>query len=569
MMTKWGEALDKTNVLPEYPRPQMVRNSFHNLNGVWRCAFTDTAEQPAAFDTEILVPFSPEAPLSGVNRFLKPEEFLWYCRSFSLPTQPGVRTLLHFGAVDQCASVWLNGVPVGEHVGGYLPFTCDVTDALAAENTLVVRVTDASDTSYHSRGKQKIERGGIWYTPQSGIWQTVWIEQVPETYISALTITPLYDAAAVEITVQSAADAPCRVTFAGAEYAGVTNAPIRIPVPDFIAWSPENPHLYDFSASLFDDAVTSYFAMRKFSTGPDESGVPRLMLNNRPYFHTGVLDQGYWPDGLYTAPADEAMVYDISLMKQLGFNMLRKHIKIEPLRYYYHCDRLGMLVWQDMINGGGTYRTWTISAPLVLGNSHPDNDYAYFARADARGRAQYREELTDMVTLLANCPCIAMWVPFNEAWGQFDAANITAMLRTLDATRTIDHASGWHDQGVSDVKSLHVYFKPYRFHKDRLGRAVVLSEFGGYTLHLPEHSLSQRAYGYRPYKSAGALQSGFLNLYEKQILPAKSKGLAAAVYTQLSDVEDETNGFVTYDRQVIKMEPDAVRAINERLTKEQ
>ena len=569
MKTVWGEALDANKVLQEYPRPQMVRTSYVNLNGVWDCAFTETAEQPDTFDQTILVPFSPECELSGVGRVLKPDEFLWYRRTFALPPEAGMRTLIHFGAVDQFASVWVNGENVGEHAGGYLPFALDITSALTeGENTLVVRVRDESDASYHSRGKQKTARGGIWYTPQSGIWQTVWCERVPETYIARLTVTPDYDGAAVEITVHSAADETCAVRFALAEYAGRTNAPIRVPVPDFTPWSPEQPHLYAFSASLGGDTVESYFAMRKFSMEQDDAGGPRLFLNGRPYFHTGELDQGYWSDGMYTAPSDEALIYDIELMKRMGFNMLRKHIKVEPLRWYYHCDRLGMLVWQDMINGGGQYKAWSISSPLFLGNAHSDGDYRYFAREDERGRAEYREELAGMMELLYNCPCIAMWVPFNEGWGQFDSRGIVTMMRLLDQTRTIDHASGWHDQGISDVKSYHVYFKPYRFRPDKRGRAVALTEFGGYTLHLPDHSFHAKAFGYRPYHEEEGLRKGFTRLYERQVIAAKAKGLAAAVYTQVSDVEDETNGFVTYDRKVVKMDVSAVAAINARLRDE-
>jgi len=306
--------------------------------------------------------------------------------------------------------------------------------------------------------------------------------------------------------------------------------------------------------------------MRKFSMERDAEGTPRLFLNNEPYFHNGVLDQGYWPDGLYTAPSDEAMVYDITLMKELGFNTLRKHIKIEPLRWYYHCDRLGMLVWQDMVNGGGIYDKAAISLPLIFGNAHRDSDYAYFAREEVRGREAYARELSETVMLLYNTPCVAMWVPFNEGWGQFEANQAVEAIRMLDDTRTIDHASGWHDQKGGDVKSLHVYYKPYRFSKDTLGRAVVLSEFGGYSQHIAEHSFSQKEFGYKRFKTADALVSAFEKLYQREVIPAKAKGLSAAIYTQLSDVEQETNGFVTYDREIVKMEANRVLAINTALS---
>ncbi len=567
MKTVWGERLDAADVLTEYPRPQMVRESYVNLNGLWEYAITRQGDAPpAAYDGQILVPFSPECELSGVQRMVTPDDWLWYRRTFSLKQAADCRTLLHFGAVDQSAEVFLNGVSVGWHAGGYLPFTLDISAHVRAENTLVVRVKDVSDTAHYARGKQRIARGGIWYTPQSGIWQTVWLEEVPSQYIRALRITPLFDESAAEVTVLSDAAMSCVVTFDGAAYAGVANAPIRVPVPQMIPWSPEVPHLYPFRASMGQDAVDSYFAMRKFSVERDESGVPRLFLNNRPYFHNGVLDQGYWSDGMYTAPHDEALAYDIRLMKAMGFNMLRKHIKIEPLRWYYHCDRLGMLVWQDMVNGGGSYRPLTISAPLVLNNAHSDRDYRCFARADDAGRAMYRAELRETVELLYNCPCIAMWVPFNEGWGQFDALEATETIRQLDGTRTVDHASGWHDQGGGDVHSRHVYFVKYRFRPDRRGRAVVLSEFGGYGYRVEGHCFSEKTFGYKRAVTAEQLLNDYKKLYETQIIPAKEQGLAAAVYTQLSDVEDETNGFVTYDRRVEKLPTEAVAALNRRLS---
>ena len=313
--------------------------------------------------------------------------------------------------------------------------------------------------------------------------------------------------------------------------------------------------------TLGDDTVRSYFAMRTVGTGKDAAGHPCLLLNGQPYFHHGVLDQGYWPDGLYTAPSDEALIYDITLMKRLGFNMLRKHIKIEPMRWYYHCDRLGMLVWQDMPSGGGQYNLLIISAPLITGVHLKDSHYRLFARTDAEGRDSYTRELEELVAQLQNCPCIVLWVPFNEGWGQFDAKNAVRLLRRLDPTRLIDHASGWHDQGVSDVKSLHVYFKPYRFKPDKKGRAVVLSEFGGYNLPVAGHTWNAKNFGYKGYQTPEALGEAVKTLYETQIVPACKSGLAADVYTQLSDVEDEVNGFVTYDRRVKKLPEALMRAI--------
>lgn len=558
MLTRWGRMLDRAVPLPEYPRPQLERESFINLNGSWEYAITLGEIPPEKFDGIITVPFSPESELSGVNRSLNPEEYLWYRRRVTLPESFNEgRVLLHFGAVDQIAVVYVNGQELGRHTGGYTAFTFDITDKLAQENEIVVRVRDYSDSSYHSRGKQKARRGGIWYTPQSGIWQTVWLESVPEKYISDLRIVPLFDQSAVEITVSSSCGCAdnCLISLCGKSFEADLGKPFILPMLEFIPWTPENPHLYFFDVTMGADIVHSYFGMRKFSVEPDLLGIPRLMLNNKPYFHNGLLDQGYYSDGLYTAPSDEAMVFDIQTAKDMGFNMLRKHIKIEPMRWYYHCDRLGMLVWQDMINGGGHYNAFTVSTPLITGIHFKDSRYRLFGRQSEEGRRQYYRELEEMLHQLINVPSIALWVPFNEGWGQFDAKESVLRIQALDKTRSIDHASGWHDQKTGQVKSLHVYFKEYRYKKDKLGRAVLLSEFGGYSLHLPEHSFSPKSFGYKRFKTSEELLRALRNLYEKQILPAKKSGLSAAVYTQLTDVEDEVNGLITYNREKLKIDP--------------
>lgn len=563
-----GQAGPRGAVLPEYPRPQLRRDSYLNLNGLWEYAITGSDAQPETFDGEILVPYSPEAPLSGVGRGPGPDQFLWYRRRVALPEGfVRARTLLHFGAVDQEAAVFVNGEQLAHHIGGYLPFSCDVTDALhgATELEIVVCVRDRTDASYHTRGKQKRTHGGIWYTPQSGIWQTVWMESLPKTHIRSLRITPLFAQAAVELRVQTSVPCACVARLDGRTVTFCSGTSVRVPMPGFRPWSPEDPYLYDLAVEAGEDRVESYFAMRSFGVGPDEDGLPRLLLNGRPYFHTGVLDQGYWPDGLYTAPSDAALEADIALMKRMGFNMLRKHIKVEPLRWYYHCDRLGMLVWQDMPNGGGAYRLSTISLPLLTNRHRDDRDYAAFARQEEAGRREFSQELQQMVEHLYNCPCIAMWVPFNEGWGQFDARETAARLRALDPTRTIDHASGWHDQGAGDVKSLHVYFRPYRHKQEPGERAVVLSEFGGYHLRIAGHADGSRTFGYRRCKSQEQLAFLIQDLYVRQIIPAKAQGLSAAVYTQLSDVEGERNGLVTYDRAVVKMDETAMRALNDAL----
>lgn len=568
LMTPWGEHLDENCILTEYPRPQMRRNSYLNLNGRWEYAITDSDESPRRWDGTILVPFSPESALSGVGRSLQPGQTLWYRREVILPQgfiPADGRLLLHFGAVDQEAAVYWNGRLLGRHMGGYNAFTLDATDALGPRNSLVVRVHDDTDASFHSRGKQKTRRGGIWYTPQSGIWQTVWMEAVPRHYIESLRIVPLFDQSAVEVMVRCSQPLQCEATVDGRTVPFTSGEPARIPMPDFRAWSPEDPYLYDLSVTLGEDRVESYFGMRKMEVRADRGGVKRLFLNGEPYFQSGLLDQGYWPDGLYTAPSDEALIYDIQTAKAMGFNLLRKHIKVEPMRWYYHCDRLGMLVWQDMPSGGGKYRFSTITLPLVTGIHRRDNHYRAFARAASQGRGEYMDELEEMVGQLFNAPSVVLWVPFNEGWGQFDSTLVMERLRALDPTRPVDPASGWHDQGAGELRSLHVYFKPFRFRRDRRGRALALSEFGGYNLRVDGHCFNQKDYGYRRLPDAAALWRDFSRLYEREVLPAVPRGLCASVYTQLSDVEDELNGLMTYDRRVVKLDADEVRELNERL----
>ena len=568
LKTPWGEELDPKAPLQEYPRPQFKRDSYLNLNGVWEYAITDNDDLPKTYDGTIVVPFSPESILSGVGRTLLPHQTLWYRRTFTLPAgfRPSDgRVLLHFGAVDQEAAVFVNDHQVAQHTGGYTAFSADITDVLHSENTLIVRVHDDTDASFHSRGKQKTQRGGIWYTPQSGIWQTVWMEAVPAVHMQSVRIEPLFDESAVRITVSGTPDEQGKVRLERGCYAFRCGETLTIPLPNFRPWSPEDPHLYELQLKLGDDRVLAYFAMRKTEVRRDQSGVMRLFLNNKPYFHNGLLDQGYWPDGLLTPPSDEAIVYDIQTAKDLGYNMLRKHIKVEPMRWYYHCDRLGMLVWQDMMNGGGDYRFLTISAPLVTGIHQKDSQYQNFARADEAGRSEYAAELTEMITQLVNVPSIVLWVPFNEGWGQFDAQKACELILALDSSRPIDHASGWHDQYFGDIQSLHVYFKPYRFRPDKLGRAVVLSEFGGYNLKLEGHTFNSVDFGYKKFADADALWQAYSDLYMQQILPAVSQGLAASVYTQLTDVEDELNGLLTYDRRVIKLPAGKLKDLNRRL----
>ncbi len=555
MLTPWGETLDRERVLQEYPRPQLRRDSYLNLNGTWEYAITEVPGIPDRFDGEILVPFSPESVLSGVGRTLWPGAYLWYRRTVALPAgfRRG-RLLLQFGAVDQIATVYVDGTELFTHVGGFTPFTVDVTDAARSDSfTLLVRVSDTTDSAGMTFGKQRLRHGRIWYPPQSGIWQTVWMESVPENYIRGVRIIPHFDKRQVELWV--AGSGTCTAQFAGGTHSFPAGRPARLDVPDMHPWSPEDPFLYDLRLTLGEDAVDSYFAMRKFSVERDSAGDMRLTLNGRPYYQNGVLDQGYWSDGLLTAPSDEALIYDIELAKSMGFNMLRKHMKIEPLRWYYHCDRLGMLVWQDMPAGGTSRNPLIVSLPLITGIQLRDNRYGLFGRRSAEGRTQFYRELHEMVAALFNCPCVAMWVPFNEGWGQFDSAKVCAGILSMDTSRVIDHASGWHDQGIGFVRSLHVYGRSFCMKDVPSSRAIVLSEFGGYTLRIDGHCRPGRAFGYRRFDSANSYKYALLDLYKHQILPAHSEGLSASVYTQLSDVEDELNGLVTYDRRVVKLSP--------------
>ena len=579
MLTPWGEALDREHPLPEYPRPQLRRNSYLNLNGIWEYAITKTAEKPAAMQGEIVVPFSPETPLSGVGHILQPDEYLWYRRSVTLPEGffRGGRLLLHFGAVDQRCTVWVNGQEAGSHIGGYLPFALDVTELIEGDAfTLELRVTDPTDTGSLSRGKQRLKNTGIWYTPQSGIWQTVWMECVPENYLRSLRITPKPEENAVHIRLEADDPAMAAVTICrdgGIIAEGQTDengeSTLTIPAEELRLWSPEDPFLYDVSIVLpGGDRVESYFGMRAFGIGRDEKGLPRLLLNGKPYFQNGLLDQGYWSDGYYTAPSDEALIHDIAEMKRLGFNMLRKHIKVEPLRWYYHCDRLGMLVWQDMMNGGESYSPLSIYVFSNLGLRVKDDRYRYFSRSDEAGRTHYYEELGQMIDLLYNTVSLALWVPFNEGWGQFDALKAAEFIRKRDDTRPIDHASGWYDQGGGDIKSIHWYFRPYH-HKQppKEQRPICLTEYGGYNCAVPGHCWGEGAeFGYKKIADPAEFNRAFQKLMEEQIIPAKESGLAAAVYTQVSDVEGERNGLLTYDRRVCKANEAIFRAVNAKLT---
>ncbi len=566
LYTTWGKALKKNEVLTEYPRPQLKRENYKILNGLWNYAITDNKRLPGHYDGRILVPFSPESVLSGVDRQVMPKDYLWYERKITIKDlRAGHRLLLHFGAVDQYARVYVNKKKAASHLGGYLPFTVDITELLVkGRNQIIVMVRDTSDTSYHSRGKQKLHRGGMFYTAQSGIWQTVWMEWVPEYYIKNLKLTPLYDESRLQIEIEmnqlkEGPDLPVWLQIAdrGEVIANVEVAGNKflVPINGFTPWTPENPHLYDITLTAGEDKVESYFAMRKIEVKKDKEGIPRIFLNGEVYFQNGVLDQGYWPDGLYTAPSDEAMIYDIKTMKDLGFNMLRKHIKIEPLRWYYHCDRLGMLVWQDMVNGGESYNMLLLG---YLPNFFPrlaerikDDWYPFFSRLNAKGRQDWKNDCAGTIDLLYNFPSVVVWVPFNEGWGQFNAEEAVELIRAIDSTRLIDQASGWFDQKGGDFKSIHNYFRRLRIVPEK--RAVVLSEFAGYACPIPDHMYSKEIYGYKIYRNRENFEKAIRKLYKKEVPDLIKEGLSAAVFTQLSDVEEEINGLLTYDRKVLKV----------------
>ena len=570
LYTRWGKALDKNCPLAEYPRPQMKRAAWQCLNGIWEYAIRAAAEpEPAQYDGDIVVPFSPESLLSGVGRQLQPGQTLWYRRTVRFEAPEDQRILLHFGAVDQRCTVYLNGEVAGTHEGGYWPFCLDIT-ALAREgdNTLVITVQDDSDTSDQAYGKQKLQRGGIWYTAQSGIWQTVWTEAVPQEYIRSVRITPRWRDAVVDFELdwvgKDQPESHIRIyadeQLVAEEHFSGTKATLKL--ENFRSWSPDDPFLYTVRIEAGEDVVESYFGMREFGTVRDSEGNFRLELNGKPIFHTGLLDQGYWSDGLYTAPSDEAMVWELAEIKRMGFNMLRKHIKIEPLRWYYHCDRLGILVWQDFVSGGGPYSPMVTQWLPYVNVRLNDRRYRRFGRESAAGRAIFEADMGRTVALLYNAVSIAVWVPFNEGWGQFDACRITDKLRGLDPTRSIDHASGWHDQRYGDFCSRHIYYKKFRMRHDPCGRVQALTEFGGYSCPSAGHMASDTLFGYKMYPDAQTMSTAVETLYRHEVLPAAQRGLSAAVYTQVSDVEDEINGVFTYDRAEAKLDGETARRIN-------
>ena len=630
LTTVWGEALDPSNVLPEYPRPRMRRDNYEMLNGVWDYAIVSVdgrigvetlAQQaiPSRWDGQIVVPFSPEAPLSGVGRTVQPSELLWYKRKIELPKlADDQRLILHFDAVDWTCACFVNGKLAGTHTGGYLPFSFDVTDLLGSSETgesaheaetgesaasamrtesvatadsadtaeLVLCVWDPSDTGSQLRGKQRLSRGDIWYTAQSGIWQSVWYEVVSAVHLESLTLKgDMFGALEVRANVQVSGPASVQSSALELEIAlkdGLGQDVLLATLPvdeareisaeqhvdDPLLWSPESPHLYAVEITLQRDGVVldaahSYCAFRTVKVKKDMAGVPRVHLNGVPYFVRGVLDQGYWPDGLMTAPSDDALVYDIEAMKSAGFNTLRKHIKIESERWYYHCDRLGMLVWQDCVSGGSAYSPWHTSQKPTLfsftwnqfNDTTPEHHQALSAGIEGY-RKEWTETCQEMVKLLDGHLSIGIWTLFNEGWGQFDARAATEVVRALDTTRPIDATSGWYDQGCGDFLSIHNYFRPLRagWHgKQRGNRAAIISEFGGLAQMTQDHTSLDHSYGYGDFSTVEDWRAAVKKLLA-EVESLQDEGLAGYVYTQVSDVEEEVNGLLTYDRKVNKFE---------------
>ncbi len=583
MRTPWQP--DEPLPLPEYPRPQMARPGWVNLNGWWEYAIAKKEfEKPARWDGKIRVPFPVESLLSGVQKSLLPEERLWYRRDFELGhLEAGRRLLLHFGAVDYLSEVWINDRRIGEHRGGYLPFSFDITDFVrAGKNELVVAVWDPTDAGLQQRGKQVLTPKGIWYTAVSGIWQTVWIEEVPAVSIESVKVTPDLDNQRLSIEVKLRGgveghkyDMEAIASASGKKVASVrmrAGSTLTMLVSDPHLWTPQDPHLYDLVIYLYQDdvlidTVQSYFAMRKFGLTDGPEGKRRFTLNGEELFLYGPLDQGYFPDGLYTAPSEAAMLFDIEYTKKIGCNMIRKHVKVEPQRWYYACDRLGMIVWQDMPNGGLIDGELIAGLTLTVGWHRNDRRrLARFGRGQEHDRAQFRHELQGMIDHLYNSACVAVWVPFNESWGQFHAREIAEWIRQYDPTRLVDHAAGWFDQGGGDLQSEHVYFRKLKRPRPD-GRAYVLSEFGGYSLQVPGHLWDgDRKFGYRFFDSSAELTRGYVQLLETQLKPLIAQGLTAAVYTETTDVEIEVNGFLTYDRKVEKMDAGVLRKIHQDLT---
>ena len=571
LKTRWAAEVTPENVWQEYPRPQMERTEWLNLNGLWDYAMLPKGQWVNKnFDGKILVPFCIESSLSGVQKYVGKDNELWYQREFEVPSKwNGKRIMLNFGAVDWKCDVWVNDIKVGSHTGGYTPFSIDITQALKKKgNTLKVRVWDPTDQGEQPCGKQHVKPHGIWYTPVTGIWQTVWLEPVNENHIVDLKIIPDIDNHTITIKPEIAnlsSDNMLEIKVYRGEKLGdiietgtksIDFESIEMGMPDDVTlWSPDNPFLYNMQVTLYQgnkavDQVTSYFAMRKFSTAKDENGIVRLMLNNKPVFMFGPLDQGWWCDGLYTAPCDEALAYDIQKTKDFGFNMIRKHVKVEPARWYYHCDRLGVIVWQDMPSGG--------RGPGWVTDRYFDGS---LSRRTAESEATYKKEWKEIIDYLYSVPSIAVWVPFNESWGQFKTPEIVEWTKLYDPSRLVNPASGGNHYPVGDILDIHNYPEPDMYFYDA-SRANVLGEYGGIGRKIEGHTwVPEQGWGYVEYDTEEKVTDTYVE-YANMLLNLIPRGFSAAVYTQTTDCEVELNGLMTYDRAVIKLNEKRLREIN-------
>ncbi len=577
MKTRWGMSVTPQNAWRAYPRPQMVRTEWKNLNGLWDYAIKPKAEsRPSNFDGKILVPFGAESTLSGVAKMVMPDQRLWYKTTFDVPANwKNKQLLLHFDAVDWETTVYVNNQNVGSHKGGSDPFVFDISKYLKnGPQEIVVAVWDPTDTESQARGKQVLSPRGIWYTPVTGIWQTVWIEPVEKTHIQSIVPTPDIDRNNIVINNQISG-------FSGKEQLKVTvkkggttvtqktasaNSPLTLDIPSPDLWTPDNPALYQLEVELSDgrktlDRVSSYFAMRKISTGKDQFGYERLLLNNKPVFQYGTLDQGWWPDGLLTPPSEEAMRFDMDVLKDMGFNMLRKHIKVEPSRYYYYADSIGLLVWQDMVSG---FKSAEASIQHVKAEAKEDWD------RPKESAVQYEQEWKSIMDHLRFFPSIVVWVPFNEGWGQYETKRVVEWTQKYDPSRVVNGVSGWTDRNVGAMNDAHHYPGPgMEPAEQNPGRVIVLGEFGGLGLPLTGHlwNTKMRNWGYRTYMGKDTLVKEYATLMHN-MYPMKNRGLSAAVYTQTTDVEGEVNGLITYDRNVVKFNPALMRMLHYPLYKE-
>lgn len=568
LKTPWAEKVDPNNVLPEYPRPQMERSAWVNLNGLWDYSVKPCGEvEPANFDGKILVPFAIESSLSGIQQEVGEKNELWYKRTFTVPSAwKNKDVLLNFGAVDWKADVYVNDILIGSHKGGFTPFSFNITPYLAGKSThkLVVRVWDPSDKGFQPRGKQTSKPEGIWYTPVTGIWQTVWLEPVAPAHITSIKAIPNIDNGTLAVTVGASCACPSNIIEVKlmdkgqvvATAKGIVGKEMRLGVKNPTLWDTNNPYLYDMKVSLsadgkVQDEVKSYTAFRKISVKRDANGIARMQLNNKNLFHYGPLDQGWWPDGLYTAPTDEALLFDIVKTKEWGFNMIRKHVKVEPARWYYHCDKEGMLVWQDMPSGD-MGNQW---APHVY-NGGTDK------KRTAESIANFEQEWKEIMNLCISNPSVVVWVPFNEAWGQFDTERISDWTAAYDPSRLVNPASGGNHRPTGDILDLHNYPGPAMFLFDA-ERVNVLGEYGGIGLPLEEHLWwNKRNWGYIQFKNSDEVTAEYVK-YANQLKPMIDRGFSAAVYTQTTDVEGEVNGIMTYDRKVIKMNEATIRKTNQ------